>query len=304
MLKESNNVVLLADGRQLAYAEFGDPQGVPVMYFHGYPGSRLEAVFSVETAMQAGARVIAVERPGYGISSFQADRQLMDWPADVVQLAEALNLERFSILGVSAGSTYALACAVQIPERLLNVGIAGALAPLPQTQLHKKMGWQSRYCFAMTQLNNRLSRLLYGRLLGSLIRNQPEVFLAVMGLNAAEADRQVMQQGVFKQSVVDSMREAFRQGYRGPYQDLLLVSQEWGFALEDVHMPIHLWHGEADSIIPVEMGAHLAEKLPDIRATFLPGEGHFSMTVNYMQHALEVLCTVDASATEQEKAVS
>src|SRR6266536_1812907 len=102
----------------LAYTHYGDPNGQPVMYFHGWPGSRLEAELVSGEARTAGALVIAVDRPGMGGSDFQRGRRLLDWADDVVALADALQLERFAVLGVSGGGPYALACAHAIPQRV------------------------------------------------------------------------------------------------------------------------------------------------------------------------------------------
>jgi pimeloyl-ACP methyl ester carboxylesterase len=91
----------LADGRVLGYAEWGDPQGAPVFYFHGTPASRLDPVCFPDAPAQAGVRLISVDRPGMGLSSFQRGRQIADWPDDVAALADALGIDRF---GVGAGA--------------------------------------------------------------------------------------------------------------------------------------------------------------------------------------------------------
>src|SRR5215510_3131644 len=107
--RASAQFVDLPDGRRLAYAEYGDPQGHPTFYFHGLPGSRLEAVLAAESAAQAGIRLVASDRPGVGGSDPQPRRTLLDWPADVVQLADRIGVARFSIIGVSGGAPYAAA---------------------------------------------------------------------------------------------------------------------------------------------------------------------------------------------------
>lgn len=109
--------VLLPDGRRLGYAEYGDSGGSPVFFLHGQPGSRLGRHHDESIATGLGARIVAVDRPGYGLSDYQSGRRLVDWPADVVALAEALNLGRFAVASVSNGGPYALACAALVPER-------------------------------------------------------------------------------------------------------------------------------------------------------------------------------------------
>ncbi len=122
---KNENVFTLPDGRKLAYAEFGKPDGFPVFYFHATPSSRLEPLFlGDEIFSQLGLRVICPDRPGMGNSSFQENRGLSDWPEDVKFLAQVLELNQISILGVSGGGAYAAVCAAKIPGQLCKVVIA------------------------------------------------------------------------------------------------------------------------------------------------------------------------------------
>src|SRR5262249_37704143 len=107
----------LVSGRQLGWAEFGDPAGFPILYFHGLPGSRLEAGLTDDSARRHGARVIAVDRPGFGLSDYEPNRRIMDWPDRVRELVAHLGLERFSIIGVSGGAPYASVCAFQLADQ-------------------------------------------------------------------------------------------------------------------------------------------------------------------------------------------
>ena len=122
--------VRLADGRTLGFDEFGDPEGSPVLFFHGFCSSRVVRHPDDEIATQLGARVIAVDRPGIGISTRHPNRRVTDWPRDVVELLDRLGIERCSIVAWSGGGPYALACGWQIPERLQVIGLISAPAPL------------------------------------------------------------------------------------------------------------------------------------------------------------------------------
>jgi len=114
----TNKTIHLHDGRTLGYAEYGRADGKALFYFHGHPGARLEARFLAEQAAQTGIRLIGVDRPGMGQSSFQTGRRLLDWPDDVAELADSLQLDRFAVVGFSGGGPYALACAYKISHRL------------------------------------------------------------------------------------------------------------------------------------------------------------------------------------------
>lgn len=281
--------ITLADGRILSFADIGHNSDFPVIYFHGFPGSRLEAAFSRGIVAQNGVRVIAVERPGYGASTFKAIRALSDWPADVIELADALGLNKFSVLGVSSGGVYALACAAHIRDRLHQVGIACTPAPpegvlsIPEMTIMAKLG------FKLAHRHSWLSKLTLGRLFRFILRYQTAGFLKVLASQAPQADRIALQQQSFYNAVLASLQEAYRGGYRGPLYDLHLVSRDWDFKLEHIQQPIHLWHGSGDTVVPIAMGEHIASRLQQCNQYWKTDEGHFSLTVNYMEEALQVL---------------
>ena len=119
----------LDDGRALGYAEYGQPDGAPIVYLHGMPGSRLDPAALDEEYRQLGARVVALERPGYGRSTKRRSWGLLDWPADVVAAADRLELERFAVIGYSSGGKYAAACAYALPDRLTGTAIVSGVGP-------------------------------------------------------------------------------------------------------------------------------------------------------------------------------
>src|SRR5512136_816792 len=125
----SGKTIRLRDGRRLGYVEFGDPAGKPIFHFHGYPGSRLEGRIIHAAAVKCGARFIAVDRPGMGLSDFKPKRTILDWPDDVVELADFLQIDQFAVEGASGGGPYSLACARKIPDRLTHVGVLSGVDP-------------------------------------------------------------------------------------------------------------------------------------------------------------------------------
>jgi pimeloyl-ACP methyl ester carboxylesterase len=119
----------LGDGRKLGYAQCGRPDGEPFFYFHGHPGSRLEARFADRAAAEAGLRVIALDRPGYGLSDFQPGRLNTDWPAAVARATDLLRIGRFSVTGASGGGPYALACGWRLPDRVTRAAVISGVGP-------------------------------------------------------------------------------------------------------------------------------------------------------------------------------
>src|SRR5215471_20729905 len=126
----SDNIISLRDGRKLGYAEYGDPAGKPIFFFHGLPGSRLQRHPDGSIAIELGARIIAIDRPGYGLSDFQQGRTLLDWPDDVAQLADSLQIDQFAAIGLSGGGPYLLACAYSIPERINSATVVSGMGPV------------------------------------------------------------------------------------------------------------------------------------------------------------------------------
>src|SRR5258708_5368921 len=142
-----DGTLLLGDGRRLGYAQYGRADGEPLLYFHGHPGSRLEARFAHRAAADAGLRVIALDRPGYGLSDFQPRRVITDWSADVAEAADLLRISRFSVAGASGGGPYALACAWRLPGRVIQAAVISGVGPYQVPGITKGMRWQNRIGF-------------------------------------------------------------------------------------------------------------------------------------------------------------
>lgn len=277
--------IQLPDGRTLGYAEYGDVGGRAVFYFHGFPGSRLEAALLGPAAAARGVRIIAVERPGFGRSTFQPRRRLLDWPADVGRLADALGLARFSVLGLSGGGPYALACARALAHRLDEVDVVCGLGPARAWGTMTGMIWHNRWGLRAVRRAPWLARPVFA-LLAPAFRRSPEFFVTRLAARAAAPDRVFFGSPERRAVFAETFREAFRQGPRGPAREAVIFGGPWGFRLEEVAAEVRLWHGEADSVVPAEMGRRVAAALPHCRASFHAGEGHFSLVVNRVDEFL------------------
>ena len=128
--------MLLADGRTLAFTDAGAPDGFPIFYFHGAPGSRLDGAGMEDEFAAAGVRVLSADRPGYGGSSPSPHRSMADWPREVAALADHLNIDRFAVMGLSSGGPYVAACAALLGDRVVA---AAAVAGVTD------MGWSAAY---------------------------------------------------------------------------------------------------------------------------------------------------------------
>jgi len=275
----------LPDGRYLGYAEYGDAHGLPVFYFHGFPGSRLEARLADREAVSFGLRLIAVDRPGYGLSDIKRHRTLLDWADDTLHLADFLGVQRFSVVGVSGGGPYAAACAFKIPHRLSQVAIVCGLGPVVSSGGRIKAADPTVYGLLLAGRFPHLAQLPFTAS-ALLYRRHPELMLTLISRRLAQCDRQALQLPELHQLLCDSFREAFRSSLLGPAWDLALYGRDWGFALHDIQVPTWLWHGEQDAVVPPLMAHILANEIPTCRAKFYSEDGHFSIIVHRMSEIL------------------
>lgn len=277
--------VTLRDRRVLSYAEFGYPRGHVVFYFHGTPGCRLEGDLLDEAARLQGVRLIAFDRPGYGRSDFDEDRSLANWPGDVAELADALGVERFSVIGLSGGGPHALATAALLPERVEAAAIvSGAGSREAQLARRGAIGrFFTKIALAMTPLF-----AWYAAMWAAFWAPRTKPWMLPRFI-----DRKVMKRPDIRERWVVSVRESLRQGGRAMRQDLLLFARDWGFDPRDASaVPVLLWHGDDDKIVPVSVGRYFASEIAGCQATFLPGEGHLLI----VDHASEILAALVAAA--------
>ena len=280
--------VKLSDGRSLSFARFGDPSGKPVFYFHGFPGSRFEAQSNHEAFLNAGIQILALDRPGIGHSTRKNKRKLLDWPDDVVEVAKILNLEKFSILGVSGGGPYALACARAIPGYLDKVTVACGLGPLDAPNATSGMMLSNRVLFRYARFFPPLLRLVIFMMvqqLSSKSANGLKKFIE--GL--PEPDRLVLSKTDSQGFVLASAVEGVRQG-SGPLLDEIgIYSKFWGFKLEDLRVPVSLFQGEVDIDVPTSMARYQAKMIPSCELNLYPDDGHFSLLVNHIDEIIASL---------------
>lgn len=283
---ESTNLLTLPDNRRLAYAEYGDPNGHPVFYFHGGAGSRLEPLLlGDEVFIRLGLRLIAPDRPGIGQSDFQPNRGFSNWTEDVTFLADALGLDKFSVLGVSAGGGYAAACAAKIPSRLHSAVIVSGAWEMNATEdfpkynrwswiLIKQFPWLHQVSLKLTQ------RMLHG---------SPDKLLETFKKTLPTADYVVLKSpGRMKKSCEASI-EGLRSGTRGAAWDIQLYFRKWDFSLDEIRMPLTLFYGEEDMNVPLDLTKRVAATLPTIKLVMYPNEGHISVVVNQIEAIAKAL---------------
>lgn len=282
--------MVLPDGRELAWLELGDPKGPAVFACHGTPGSRLTFVINEQAAAASGVRLIAADRPGYGHSSYHAGRTLAGWADDVAHLADHLAIPSFAVIGVSGGGPHAAACARFLGERITVVGIVSGVGPLGDRGVEEGMFRANQIMAKLARRSAYLPLPLFG-LMSFVSRRWPETALKAAVKQLPEPDAEVLAREDVRASFVEDARRASSTNALAAAQDFALFARDWGFRLEDIAVPVHVWHGDADRNVPFAHGRLQAERIPGATFHALPGEGHL-LVVDHME---EILRTVRAA---------
>lgn len=290
---------ILSDGRALAYGVYGlnapsSEVSLNVFYFHGFPASRLEAALWHDYALPQKIRIIAPDRPGMGHSAMQQGRKILDWPKDVLELADHLGIQQFSVLGVSGGGPYALACAREIPvERLKSVAICCGIYPLSfGTQ---GMILSSRMLLTAASWSPGLIAFLMEVGVGKSARNHehPELFeqkLMKEMESRPQQDRACLEDKKLREGFIASVKEAFRVSSEGAAWEAKLLGTGWEFELESIEREkVLLWHGKEDVNCPVAMAEKAEGLMKGAKLISFDDETHISLPVKYGRKVLEGL---------------
>ena len=267
--------VPLTDGRRLGYAEYGDPNGTLVLWFHGTPGGRRQVPLNGRRAAdELGLRLVCVERPGVGDSTDHAYAQIRDWAADVAEVADHLGHERFLVVGLSGGGPYALACAHDLPERVAAIALLGSVAPatVEEIAVAGPVALTRRWGGFL-----RSVRLPLGFCLSSLVRAVAPVGLPALYAFARivpEGDRRVLHDPEIQSMFLEDLIAGTRRQCRAILHDLALFGRPWGFDLADVRVPVRWWHGDVDPFVPLAEASRAAALLPTVEFVVRPEESH------------------------------
>lgn len=288
-----NQTYTLPDGRQLGYAEYGDANGKPLLYFHGFPSSRIEAKPMHDYASRHGIRVISLERPGWGLSSPKPQRTMLDWSADVKDFATGMKLDRFTILGTSGGGPFAVACAYGLPRNMLaNVGLF-ASGP-PWVAGRRYMTYTRRLTSVMAHNWPSSLKLVLDVVLGLMrwalstgfATRRIDTWLEAVNKKEAEKRKEAGKPAKEEQTIEEQRKylvdlligEPFVQGTGTMVHEAKLLSaSDWGFPLEDVTYPVKIWHGAKDRNAPIEAIRYLAEKMPNSTLHEFKDDTHYTM---------------------------
>ena len=299
---------VLPDGRTLGYAEYGSSNGIPLFYFHGYPSSRIEPIPVHEIAQKLNLRLIAPDRPGFGLSSLQSNRRILDWPTDVLSIAQHLELGRFAVMGCSGGGPYALACAYSIPGDVLSgVGVFAGAAPWeasPGTPLPlaKKNTTGRRILATIADHAPSALRVGMDALVGTaqwLTKVGPVTRRLDAWLEANEGEHSTLTTEQRRERLLRILFEGFARGAAGMVQETQLLVHDWGFKLEDItYDTVKVWHGAKDINAPISMVRYMVNRLPHATLTEYPDDTHYTMGAHF-EEVLADLVPDDAKVVDK-----
>jgi pimeloyl-ACP methyl ester carboxylesterase len=269
------DTIVVSGGRRVGFAEYGAADGRPLLWFHGTPGARGQIPSRARSqAAERGVRIIALERPGTGLSTGHLYSAIVDWARDVERVADALGCHRFGVVGLSGGGPYVLAVAHQLPHRVVGGLVLGGVGPTkgPEAapggivKLTSYVAPLLAACsvplgFALTRLV-RLARPVTSPAFDLYVRLSPE------------GDRRVFAMPDMKEMFTADIVSAAKTSLAAVAYDLALFGRHWGFSLADIRVPIRFWHGDADNIVPLEHAEHQTALVPDAELRVRPGESH------------------------------
>lgn len=264
--------IRLADGRSLAWAEYGDPDGAPLIFHHGIPSSREAAAVLAGAAGRNAVRLIAPDRPGFGYSDPLPERTILDWPDDLEQLADHLELETFSVASISAGLPYVLAAGLRIPQRLERIALISGLGRIDTAETLEGMSYEWRLIYSLFLKSRRLASL-WMRGYGRAALRRPERVVAQQIKRMHEIDSEVLARPDVSANRIADLQQAFRQGPAAAGEEARMHLEPWGFEIADVQSDVYLWQGTLDESHPIHMGRTIAAELPNCRAVFAEGAG-------------------------------
>jgi pimeloyl-ACP methyl ester carboxylesterase len=274
------DTLTLKDSRTLAFAEYGAPHGQPVFFFHGTPGSRFFRPPD-EITTQLGVRLITTDRPGYGLSTFQSRRHVLDFPEDISQLAGHLGLQKFAVAGHSGGGPYVAACAYALPDRVSAAALLSAAGPVESPDATLGMSAINKAGFTFGRyLPWPLWRLLIWAIYHRK-RDDPAAAIDRETGHRPTADDLQISRPEVRDACLNSGVEAYRQGLRGFTWDARLLTNPWGFSLDKIKIPVYLWHGTADDLTSLSMARYMADQIPNACLTVCENEAHLLLFLHW-----------------------
>lgn len=288
------NLIHLDDDTVLAIDEYGEAAGVPVIFCHGWPSSRTMAQLADKPARELGIRIISPDRPGISGSSLHPNRTLADWPRLLQRMTDHLGVDEFRMLAISGGAPYAYAAAVAMPERVRAIAIVAGAPPIAELSDAQGLLPLYRWMLALYRKRPELLRKMF-RLARPVLSVRPPIRfrpLLLKLLMLRPCDAESLRDAAAFEAIFESQRRAWRASAEGVMADAQIYAQPWGFSVEEVHVPVRLWHGKQDRAFSFELAEEMAKRLPNCKAHLVDNAGHYSLPIRHIRAILEDLVSI------------
>lgn len=256
-----------------------------IFYSHGFPASRLEATVSHGLALKMGLTIVAIDRPGFGGSEWYPNRQFTDWADDVALVAGHIGASRFGILGVSGGTPTAVAAAGVLGDRVAKLTIVSGVAPMGLPGALRGMNSANKLLIKMGQCSKLLGKLSITSV-AAIWKAMPSTVSLWFGVLLPKADIEIVRRPEVAVVMARNMREALRQGVKGAVSEYMLLLSDWSPLLSRVTVQTSIWHGDADTYVPIGMAGILAQGIQGSSFYTVEGGGHF-MIVDRLEPILQ-----------------
>ncbi len=281
----------LRHGRQLFYEVYGDPQGIPCYFYHGFPGSHVQAKVAHAQAKQHGIQIITADRPGLGNSDFDENRSLRSTVKDTEELSNHLGHQKFYMIGVSGGAPYALASAHYLKDRILALGLVCPLGPLGEKEFRASFSRAGRFFFACVEKFPWITRKLYKKMILKF-DTDPDRYLDRLTRGLSSRDRQATQNPEIKSILRSSFQHSYKQNPEHAMVDMKLYVTPWDFQISEIKIPTYLWHGTEDHIVPYQNSVLIQKAIPHADFFTFHGEGHYSVAIEKLPVIMQKLKSI------------
>jgi pimeloyl-ACP methyl ester carboxylesterase len=276
----------LSNGSIVALSEYGDANGVPIFFCHGWPSSRTMAELAHDAARDLRARIISPDRPGIRDSQFQPDRRLIDWPPLLNEIADRLAIDRFRILAISGGAPYAYASGWMMPQRLEKIAVVSGAPPLDTLEEYDGLLPIHRQMLRLRTRTPGFLKALFHVARPFVVMRMPIRFRPLLLKFLQPCDANVLRESRAFDICFESARQAWRSSAKGVMTDAEIYATPWGFALEEVQVPVALWHGTKDRTFAHRLAKDVASRLPNCEFHLIEGAGHYSLPIRYIREIL------------------
>jgi pimeloyl-ACP methyl ester carboxylesterase len=279
-------IIPLADGGSVAVSEYGDKNGAPIFFCHGWPSSRTMAELTDSAARALHVRIISPDRPGIRNSSLPPDRKLLDWPPLLAELADQMGIGEFRMLGISGGAPYAFAAAWAMPERVRAIAVVSGAPPLADLLDRGGLLPLYRWLLFFYPRHREVLRLSFHAARPFLSLKLPVRLRPLLLKLLQPCDANVMRDVASFEACFESQRQAWRASADGLMVDAEIYAQPWGFPLEEIQVPVRLWHGKKDRSFHWQLARSLGGRLPHCAEQIVEGEGHYTLPIRHMAEIL------------------